>query len=64
MNALEIIDRNKTGRADKWQIKDKYRQTIIKFEKVQPKDGDFTEDDAEKEVGQGPMDDDDWGSFA
>ena len=52
-NALEIIDRTKGGgnKGDKWSIKPDYRDTIAKFEHVEVKGGEYTENDAFEESG-------------
>ena len=58
-NALEIVERSKTGRANVWTMKEKYRKLVAHFENVEITGGTYTEALAYEETGlHNP---DDWG---
>jgi hypothetical protein len=45
LNALGICSREKTGKGDKWTLNDKYRNIMIKFEKIEVVEGELDADD-------------------
>lgn len=45
LNALGICTREKSGRGDKWYLNDKYREIMIKFEKIVVVEGELDADD-------------------
>lgn len=50
LNALGICSREKYGGGDKWHLKEKYREIMIKFEKIEVVDGELDGDDEEEGV--------------
>ena len=61
-NALEIVERSKTGRSNVWNMKEKYRKLVSHFEGVDMIGGAYTEAIAYEETGiTKPPDEDDWG---
>jgi len=45
LNALGICSREKTGRGDKWFLNDKYRDIMVRFEKIEVIEGELDADD-------------------